>query len=92
MLASLADDDTRLAARAVFEVCAGMDEADSELVLLRWFSSLDLAELAELRGVSLATIKRHVSRAEGMFFDAAAREPQLASWVQRMNARSTEAS
>ncbi len=92
MLASLADDDTRFAARAVFEVCARLDEADSELVLLRWFSSLDLAELADLRGVSLATIKRRVSRAESIFFEAAAREPHLASWVQRMNARETEAS
>lgn len=83
--AHVVDDETRQAARAVFDICASMDENDAELVLLRWFSTMDLNELAELRNVSLATIKRHLSRAEVSFFDLAANEPRLATWVTRIS-------
>jgi RNA polymerase sigma-70 factor, ECF subfamily len=75
--------EAREAVRAVHSVCDKMQEQDAELVLLRWFSTIELTELAEMRGVSLATIKRHLVRAETTFFGLAAVEPKLVRWSER---------
>ncbi len=76
--------DAREAISAVHDLCARMAEGDAELVLLRWFSTLELTELAEMRGVSLATLKRHLSRAECTFFEMAANDARLAEWSARL--------
>ncbi len=79
--------EAREAVHAVFEICARMSESDADLVLLRWLSTLELTELAELRGVSLATLKRHLVRAEHIFFEMAAADARLEAWSNAMTQR-----
>jgi RNA polymerase sigma-70 factor (ECF subfamily) len=44
---------------------------------LRVIDGMELAEIAQVAGVSLATVKRRISRAERLFWDKARRDPLL---------------
>jgi RNA polymerase sigma-70 factor (ECF subfamily) len=44
---------------------------------LRVIDGMDLAEIAQMVGVSLATVKRRVARAQRLFWDKARRDPML---------------
>jgi RNA polymerase sigma-70 factor, ECF subfamily len=44
---------------------------------LRFVEGMELTEIAEMAGVSLATIKRRLSSAQQLFWDAARRDPLL---------------
>ncbi|HMJ51244.1 MAG TPA: RNA polymerase sigma factor [Polyangiaceae bacterium] len=44
---------------------------------LRFVEGMELANIAEMAGVSLATIKRRLVRAQELFWDAAGRDPLL---------------
>ena len=50
---------------------------------LRFIADLDLVDVAESCGVSLATIKRRLQRAERAFLEAAAHDPVLREQVER---------
>ncbi|WP_437543431.1 sigma-70 family RNA polymerase sigma factor [Sorangium sp. So ce367] len=49
---------------------------------LRYIEGMELTEAAAASGVSLATIKRRIARAEARFVSAARRDPVLAAWIE----------
>ncbi|WP_433937398.1 RNA polymerase sigma factor [Sorangium cellulosum] len=49
---------------------------------MRYIEGMELTEAAAACGVSLATIKRRISRAEARFVSAAQRDPVLATWIE----------
>jgi RNA polymerase sigma-70 factor (ECF subfamily) len=55
---------------------------------LRFIDGMELTEVARACTVSLATIKRRLSRAEQRFTAFAALEPALAEWLSAPSARS----
>jgi RNA polymerase sigma-70 factor (ECF subfamily) len=44
---------------------------------LRCVDGMELAEIAAIAGISLATVKRRIARAQRLFYDAARRDPLL---------------
>ena len=57
--------------------------ADERIALaLRVIDGMDLADVAAACGVSLATIKRRLQRAEAAFLERARREPSLEGWLE----------
>jgi len=50
---------------------------------LRYVDKMELTEVAEACHVSLATVKRRLSKAERRFVQRARREPSLVPWVQK---------
>lgn len=59
------DDDTLLRLNEALEKLADESPAKAELVKLRYFAGLGLAEAAAAQGISLATAKRHWAYARG---------------------------
>ncbi len=55
---------------------------EREVLLARRFEQLSLAETAEARGLSLATLKRRFRRAESKFIACARLHPALSPWLQ----------
>ena len=49
---------------------------------LRYVQGLELTAVADACGVSLATVKRRLARAEGRFVIMARRHPALKEWVE----------
>lgn len=57
--------------------------ADERIVFtLRFIDGMDLTEVASAAGVSLATVKRRLSRAEKTFVEAARSDELLGQWVE----------
>jgi RNA polymerase sigma-70 factor, ECF subfamily len=78
-----ADFEASESMRAVYRVL-GLLEADQRIAFaLRFVAGMELTEVAASCGVSLATIKRRLARAQNMFVVAAHREPALAEWLRR---------
>jgi RNA polymerase sigma factor (TIGR02999 family) len=59
------DDETLLRLNEALEKLAGESPGKAELVKLRYFAGLGLAEAATAQGISLATAKRHWAYARG---------------------------
>jgi RNA polymerase sigma-70 factor (ECF subfamily) len=78
-----AEADAVRALRATYEVLAELPADPRTLFALRHLEGMELAEMAATCGVSLATIKRRVARAEQAFQARAARHPWLRAWVKR---------
>lgn len=73
---------------AVRRVYAALDKlpADERVAFaLRYIDEMALEDVAEACGVSLATIKRRLSRAEGRFTAAARHDPVLRTWMDEGN-------
>ncbi|WP_394846660.1 sigma-70 family RNA polymerase sigma factor [Pendulispora brunnea] len=70
--------------RRVYRVLDRMPDDDRVLFVLRFIEQMDLETMAKVRGVSLATVKRHLQRAEERFHTAAKRDPVLADFIARM--------
>jgi RNA polymerase sigma-70 factor (ECF subfamily) len=70
------------AMRALYRVLYTMPADDRVVFALRYVAGFELVEVAEARGVSLATIKRWLRRAETTFLARARREPALASSLE----------
>ncbi len=85
--APIADESTRLATRATYRILAKMDPDEQTAFALRYFEQLELTEVAEACGVSLATIKRRLDRAQEAFFKHASVDPLLADRVTAMRSR-----
>lgn len=67
--------------QAVYRVL-GTLETDLRIAFaLRFIAGMELTEVAASCGVSLATIKRRLARAQGSFALAARAEPALAEWL-----------
>lgn len=72
-------------ARAVQAVYALLDRLPTEeriIFALRFIEGMELTETAAASGVSLATVKRKLKRAEQRFAAAASKHPALAEWVE----------
>ena len=69
--------------QAVYRVLGGLDTDQRIAFALRFIAGMELTEVAASCGVSLATIKRRLSRAQNIFSAAAVREPALAEWLAK---------
>lgn len=74
--------DGREALRATYAVLETMPEQLRVCFALRFIEGRELSGVAEACGVSLATSKRWLERAESQFLKAAVNHPALASWVR----------
>jgi RNA polymerase sigma-70 factor (ECF subfamily) len=68
--------------QAVYRVLGGLDTDPRIAFALRFVAGMEPTEVAASCGVSLATIKRRLSRAQSNFASAARREPALAEWLE----------
>jgi len=76
-----ATGEMTLALSRVYAVLNGMPEDERIAFALRYIDGMELTEVAEACGVSLATIKRKLSRAQELFQARAQREPALQRWL-----------
>lgn len=76
-----ADMELRESVRNTCEVLERLPQEERQVFALRYVEGVELAKLAEVCGVSLATIKRRLARAETRFRTLASREPALAEWL-----------
>ncbi len=77
-----ADDETREATRATYAILKRMDADESIAFALRFIDGMELTEVASACGVSLATIKRRISRAEDVFVKEAREQEVLSRWIE----------
>jgi RNA polymerase sigma-70 factor, ECF subfamily len=73
--------ELRVAVRDTYRVLDRLPQQERFVFAMRYIDGMDLAQLADVEGVSLATIKRRLSRAEARFRTLARRQPGLAEWV-----------
>jgi RNA polymerase sigma-70 factor (ECF subfamily) len=76
------DPDVLEAHRRTYAVLDRMPAEERLLFALRYIDGMELERIAELREVSLATVKRHLCRAEARFARAAERDEVLRPWLQ----------
>jgi RNA polymerase sigma-70 factor (ECF subfamily) len=74
-------DDTE-ALRVTYGVLDRLPREERIAFALRFVEGMELTEVAAATGVSLATAKRRLSRAQGRFLALAGREPALSEWIQ----------
>jgi RNA polymerase sigma-70 factor (ECF subfamily) len=75
------DPEASEALRATYRVLAALPADERIAFALRFVEGMDLAEIAAACGVSLATTKRRIARAEGRFSELARAEPALVEWL-----------
>ncbi len=71
------------AAREVYAILERLSVDDRLVFALRYINELELAAVATLCGVSLATAKRRLRKAEKRFVAAAMNVPTLVAWIER---------
>jgi RNA polymerase sigma-70 factor, ECF subfamily len=78
-------DDTgdREAVRAVYRLLDKLGVDARIAFTLRYIQEMELTEVAEACGVSLATVKRRLARAKRQFYASAKADPALREWVAR---------
>jgi len=76
------DHDGNEALRAVYRALAKLQTDDRIAFALRYIEGMELNDVALACQVSLATIKRRLSRAQAKFREAARPEPALAEWLR----------
>ena len=74
--------ESRRALRAVYGVLERLPADERIAFALRYMEGLELLEVAGASGVSLATVKRRLRRAELRFTKAAGRHPELREWLE----------
>ena len=77
-----ASSESRRALFAVYSVLERLPADERISFALRYMEGLELTEVAGACGVSLATIKRRLRRAELRFTKAAGRHPELREWLE----------
>jgi RNA polymerase sigma-70 factor (ECF subfamily) len=77
-----ADFEASQAMQAVYRVLGGLDTDQRIAFALRFVAGMELTEVAASCGVSLATIKRRLARAQISFGNAARHEPALTEWLE----------
>lgn len=80
-------EEVREALRATYEVLEQLPSNERIAFTLRYFHGLELTDLAEACGVSLATIKRRLARARLRFMALARHRPALRAWVEEEESR-----
>ena len=73
--------DTRRALQRTYAILEQLSPDDRIAFALRFIDGRELTEVAELTGVSLATIKRRLRSAKRRFFAMANSEPELEEWL-----------
>jgi RNA polymerase sigma-70 factor, ECF subfamily len=68
--------------QAVYRVLEALQTDQRIAFALRFVAGMELTEVASTCGVSLATIKRRLAKAQASFAGAAQREPALAEWLK----------
>jgi RNA polymerase sigma-70 factor (ECF subfamily) len=81
-LTSGASPEVSRALKTTYAVLERMPEDERIAFALRFIDGMELTEVAEACSVSLATIKRHLARAEQRFATLAHKEPSLAEWLE----------
>jgi RNA polymerase sigma-70 factor, ECF subfamily len=81
--AATADEAVSSELRAVYRILDRMPADERIAFALRFIEGQELVDVAASCGVSLATIKRRLTRAEEQFFRSAERDPSLAARVLR---------
>lgn len=76
-----ADHGAREAARCVYRVLSAMPADERIALALRKIDGMELTELAGVLGVSVATVRRRLARAERRFGKLAKRYEALAPWL-----------
>jgi RNA polymerase sigma-70 factor (ECF subfamily) len=71
----------RSTARAVYSVLARMPTDERIVLALRFVEGMELREVADACGISLATAKRRIARARERFEALAAHHPVLREWA-----------
>jgi RNA polymerase sigma-70 factor (ECF subfamily) len=79
--ALVASPELSEALRATYAVLAQLPVDDRVAFSLRFVEGMELTEVAAACGVSLATIKRRLARAQRAFTELAAGQPSLAEWL-----------
>jgi RNA polymerase sigma-70 factor, ECF subfamily len=77
-----ADHEAGAALRATYAILDRMATDERVAFALRFIDGLELTDVAAACGVSLATIKRRLARAEVSFARMARSEPVLADWLE----------
>jgi RNA polymerase sigma-70 factor (ECF subfamily) len=70
------------ALRATYAVLATLPADERIAFALRFIAGMELTEAAEACGVSLATLKRRLRRAEDRFKEGAREHPALVDWLE----------
>lgn len=81
-VAPTTDPITHESLKATYRVLDRLPIDQRMALVLRFAAEMTLVEAAEACGVSLATIKRRLSRAEQAFREQAETEPSLTSWLE----------
>jgi RNA polymerase sigma-70 factor (ECF subfamily) len=75
--------DARRALREIYGILGTLPTDERLAFVLRIVEGLSLPEAAEVCGVSLATIKRRLQRAERRFVEMARGRPELEPWLEK---------
>jgi RNA polymerase sigma-70 factor (ECF subfamily) len=75
-------DEAKEAVRAVYVVLDQLEADDRIAFCLRVIEGMELTEVAETCGVSLATAKRRIAHAQERFEFHARRHPELGAWIE----------
>jgi RNA polymerase sigma-70 factor (ECF subfamily) len=81
--AATASPESHAILRATYNVLETLPENERLAFSLRFISEMELTEVAAACGVSLATIKRRLSRAEVSFLEGAKKDPLLTERIER---------
>jgi RNA polymerase sigma-70 factor (ECF subfamily) len=81
--APVADEETREVLQLTFEVLERMPADERIAFSLRFVEQMELTEVAEICGTSLATAKRRIAKAEHRFVALARIRPPLRGWLER---------
>jgi RNA polymerase sigma-70 factor (ECF subfamily) len=73
---------TREAVRRLFAVLSELDDRDRLAFVLRHAEGYELTEAASALGISLATVKRCLQRAEEQVLSRARNDELLSAWVE----------
>lgn len=73
--------EARSALRDTYHVLSVMPSQEQQVFTLRYIDGLELAKIAAVCEVSLATVKRRLGRAANRFNALARRQPNLTDWI-----------
>ncbi len=80
--AIVAESEVSEAMRATYGVLDTLPADERVVFALRFIEGMELTAIAEACGLSLATVKRRIARAEDLFCARARANPVLAEWIQ----------
>jgi RNA polymerase sigma-70 factor (ECF subfamily) len=76
------NNDARRALKRAYELLGKLPTESRIAFSLRYIDGRELTEVAEMTGVSLATVKRRLRSAKSRFFAMARHEPELEEWIE----------